>query len=101
MGEDFRGAIEAARADLRDALAREGAPAKESAIRQLHGRLLRALADFGEQREGTRGHAWAILVSKAARYLERAATLEDSAKISAELREAEQLLHLAIADMNS
>lgn len=64
--------------------------------------LVDVLNEFGPQLEGSRGQAWAILVERAVRYIERAQTPTDDADTSlSSLREAAQLLDLAIGDMKA
>jgi hypothetical protein len=93
--------LRAIRSDLGTALDAEASGPTKALAAKLEGRLHRALLEFGEQREGTHGQAWSMLVWSALRRLEHAAGYEDLEKIRVDLREAEGLLDQALADMKS
>ncbi len=92
-------------ADLRDELRRRLAPGAETLSSEdagvLLGRVLRAVEDLGPQAEGTRGQAWGVLIGRAGRDLEVATGTTDPNLLRTALSHAEELLSLAIADMNT
>jgi hypothetical protein len=96
----FATALREVRAKLRTALAPGASAPTRASVNELHGVLLRALVDFGDHPDGTKGQAWAILAGKAARHLEHAATIDDADAVRADLTEAETLLRMAIGDMS-
>lgn len=98
-GEAFRDAIKPIRDALRAKLAESAADLKQVA-HSAHMPLIEALVAFGDQRQGTRGQTWALLVERATRKLEYVQTLEDPSEVRTIVADAEQLLAMALGDMN-